>query len=942
MNHSLSLLVPSGVHRRRALPLALVLLFTLGSVYTHAQEAVAGPGDDVVELDEFVVNPLAEERIRSTNAKRESDTIADFVLTDQLGQFVDDDIGDIVERIPGVYTSGAGQSGGSGISVRGLRGDFNSLQLNGNRLPSNQGQTRGVSIDTVPAELIGGIEVYKSLTPDREADSVGGLVNIITKTGLDFEGRYISGRLGAGIYEIEEKGQYLAALNYADRLTENLGIYVAASYRKEDGRQRDEYDADPGDYVWEQIVTRDRNVDEITEENSETVFSFGRTTTMRTNQSQENIGLSVNLDYQPSDDMRLTFRTFFSEFNEDRPQWRVRWRFDRSDDDDPIGEEFGDSDFVISPEADVYYFGDDQRIRKRIADQNETEQIQSYQLAFSRTLDGGELNAQASFSKAERDLVSDQYLMETDDIPMFVDYRNREEPFFALLRPGDPNYDDGFNESDLFAPSFFGDDEDGFFEASERRNESILAEDEIQSVGVDYKHFLDTAMGRGYVKVGAKARFQDKQNNRDFIIVEEFNFDNAAVDYDTPMADFFGSDRIQAGIFPKFDDLGALNPTAPRDLIRQNLSGDPRADDVVGSVGQDFEISEDVIAAYVMGGLTGDRWGLLGGIRYEHTENDFQGYNVNEPLGFVPAFAEGAYNLSGSRSYDGFYPSIHYNYRPNDNLLLRVSLGRSLARPAFQEIFPSAYVEFGNEDDETELRDIIIRRGNTDLEPTESTNLDASIEYYGANGSLFSVAVFYKDVSNWIYEDTAILPVSAFPEYADVPNVDNVIVESFFNGDTAELTGLEFNAIIPLAMGFTFQGNYTIIDIDVNAAEVGLDRVPGQAEELYNVSLAYENNWLTTRLTYRWSGEIVDERITFGNDAAIDAFGASSVGLFQGEEEQLDLTVDARIAEGWTLFGRWRNITGDIERELVNNDERYPLDWERAGWDILAGVKFGF
>ncbi len=899
--------------------------------------------DEVIELEALVVTPLLEERNRSIAAKQNAASIGDFISSDRLGQFVDDDIGEIVERLPGVYTSGAGQSGGSGISVRGLRGDFNALQVNSARLPSNQGQSRGVSIDTIPAELIGEIEVFKAVTPDREADSIGGLVNVITKSGLDFNDRFISGNLAYGVHELGNTDQMRATLNYADRLTDKLGIFVGISYRDEDGTRRDEYDLDPGDWLFDQMVATDID-EEIDEDTAEQVFSFGRTTARRTLQSQTNLGATINLDYQAAEDMRLFFRSFYSKFDEERSQRRLLYRFDRSDGDDPDGEEFGDGDFVYR-EGEVLYFGDDQRMRKRVHEQEEEEVIQSYQLGLDKFFDSGQLTASVSYSLSDRDLINDQYLWEADDVPMWADFTDRRRPRFGVPQEGDPYYDDGFTETGLFDPEWFDGDDDGYFLASSRRGELIDAKDRIQQYKVDYQHFLNPEVGTAWVKVGTLYRIQDKENQRDYVIDEDgFNWDPNAAGVEYDMIDNWYGGSADMGIFPSYATMNAQGNLAPNEFIRSTLINKPRPDDLAESIGQDFEIEESVWGTYVMGSWQFDRWTVLGGVRYERTKNDFKGYIVDGALGIVPDFDDPTYDIDGSRSYDGIYPSLHVNYQLTNQLLVRGSVGRTLARPSFQDLFPSAFIRWDSESEEDpdDPRDIHITRGNTDLDPTESTNVDVSLEYYFERGGLVSVALFYKDIENWIYEDTSIYDRSEFPEYDGLPNPGVVIVESMQNGDAAELRGVEFNIDVPIAYGFSARANYTLIDIDVDEEEVGLDRIPGQAESLLNLSLAYENTWLTTRLSYRRTSEIVDSRITFSDDAAVDLFGSDSLGIFEGESERLNLSVDIRATENWTFFARWRNITSEDSYEYVDNNKLFPVNMERRGHDLLAGVKFKF
>ena len=66
--------------------------------------------------------------------------------------------------------------------MRGLGPGLNSVTLNGDRMPSVEGGNRNVQLDLIPSAMIQTIEVNKTLTPDMEADAIGGSVNLITRS----------------------------------------------------------------------------------------------------------------------------------------------------------------------------------------------------------------------------------------------------------------------------------------------------------------------------------------------------------------------------------------------------------------------------------------------------------------------------------------------------------------------------------------------------------------------------------------------------------------------------------------------------------------------------------------------------------------------------------------------------------------------------------------
>jgi TonB-dependent receptor len=101
----------------------------------------------------------------------------------QIQKLPDVNVAEALQRIPGISMesdTGAGRF----INIRGLDADLNGTTYDGVHLTAaNQatptGGARAVSFDAFPAGMIGGVEVTKSLTPDMDAEGIGGSVNLL-------------------------------------------------------------------------------------------------------------------------------------------------------------------------------------------------------------------------------------------------------------------------------------------------------------------------------------------------------------------------------------------------------------------------------------------------------------------------------------------------------------------------------------------------------------------------------------------------------------------------------------------------------------------------------------------------------------------------------------------------------------------------------------------
>ena len=176
--------------------------------------------------------PLLEGQAKALNQQKESLNIQNVVSADQIGRFPDPNAAEATQRIPGI-TIERDQGEGRYVQVRGTEARLNSMMINGERIPSPEGDIRAVALDVVPADLLESIEVSKALTADMDADSIGGAVNLITK-GAPEKPR-LSLTAGFGYNKMSEK--YLQTFNgtVGRRFFNNkLGFLFSGSYLNTD------------------------------------------------------------------------------------------------------------------------------------------------------------------------------------------------------------------------------------------------------------------------------------------------------------------------------------------------------------------------------------------------------------------------------------------------------------------------------------------------------------------------------------------------------------------------------------------------------------------------------------------------------------------------------------------------------------------------------------
>ena len=173
--------------RKKLLPgLIAVAVGTLSIQAVQAQTAPAADAAQVVE-----VQGIKDSLNKNLATKRDAQNVMDSVSAEDIGKFPDKNIGDALERVPGVTVQnmlGVNRD----VFIRGTNKDLNMAQLNGQDVASaywwaNDQQSRGFSFDILPSEIISSMDIYKSPSAEQNEGTIGGLINIKTRKPFQFK-----------------------------------------------------------------------------------------------------------------------------------------------------------------------------------------------------------------------------------------------------------------------------------------------------------------------------------------------------------------------------------------------------------------------------------------------------------------------------------------------------------------------------------------------------------------------------------------------------------------------------------------------------------------------------------------------------------------------------------------------------------------------------------
>ncbi|MFW8592125.1 TonB-dependent receptor [Glaciecola sp. 2405UD65-10] len=275
----------------------------LGFISTgHAQEVTE---DTKADVEVISVKGVRGSSIRSIYNKRNAASVIESISAEDIGKLPDITIADSLQRVTGVQISrSAGE--GAQVNVRGLS-QVTTL-LNGEQFIS-AGSITGLQPDygDVPAELLGGVEVYKSAESKLMSSGISGTINLKSRRPLDLEDDgftvLASGEVSNGNYT-EEDGQ--KAVLFTGYKGDDFGVIITATHS--DATLANFRYGMMSDYVY-------RSFREDLDGDGEIDAFLGNIDYGITNKKamRERTGASLSFQYNISDDLEFVGDVFYTE-----------------------------------------------------------------------------------------------------------------------------------------------------------------------------------------------------------------------------------------------------------------------------------------------------------------------------------------------------------------------------------------------------------------------------------------------------------------------------------------------------------------------------------------------------------------------------------------------------------------------------------------------------
>jgi TonB-dependent receptor len=835
-------------------------------------------GDDVTFLDNILVVGSAAASAGAINQQRASDSILSVVDSDGLGNFPDTTVADTLARVPGLSIE-TDQGEGRYVSIRGINTDLISASINGVRTPSPEDR-RGVLLDGVPSDLLDGIEVQKSLTPDLDADTLGGTINLKTISAFDRKGQFFRAKLEGQQNDITETWSPKGTITYTNRITDRLGVALSLNYQD---LRIEAHNNETGG--WDQFDGADFLLPAI----GQSVFAPSDDYEQRWyDLTRERLGLVANFDWKVGEDSQLYLRTLLNRYVDDE----VRNKFEFREMDEEIVSATGSSVSYRRGEVDA-----EVRLREEIRN------IQTFSLGGVTEPGEWIFDYEVSYAFAEED-DSNNHDVNFRSSPeqrnntigaITFDYTNPQQPVISgpalnfLLNPA--NY-----QLDTFEREFTTNEDR---ETAIKFN--VAKEVLLGSVPVEWKF-------------GVKYRNRDKERDQN---LEFYEGDFDLVDFIQPDA-AISNWRLAN---PMFRWPDAYLTAGLRDVFTEN-DLDAEASFLESAVG-DFQIDERVFGTYVMGTFDVSRATIVAGVRLERADTDLKGF-------FVEEGGTASNLLQFKRNNTDVLPSLNVKYGFTDKLIGRAAYYASLVRPAFGEMAPRALL---NED-----RDVI-ELGNPNLSDYAADNFDLSLEFYPTELSVFSIGAFHKEIDDAIFP--AVFDIADVPNGIDLSFLDATTraglaeVVTFINVGKSSVTGVEANYVqalgdlVPALDGFLVSANVTLSD---SSAELPDGReVPflKQSDTIWNLAIGYDKGPWDLRVSANSRGDYLDVLV----DENLDRY----------TDDRLLVEASAKfdISDSLQVYVEGKNLTDEPEYYYHGAENRLS-QYDEFGRSVILGVRLTY
>jgi iron complex outermembrane recepter protein len=869
------------------------------------QPAPSDNGDSATaDAEDVIVTGIRRSLAASIEAKRQSSVVADIISAEDIGKFPDKNVAEALQRVPGIVINrefGEGER----VSLRGTAPNLTKTLVNGHGIATADwfildqlAATRSFNYLTLPAEIVGQLDVYKSPQADVEEGGIGGTINVHTRHPLDLPSFSINAS-AQGVYsersgKVDPQASGLVSWKNVD---ETFGVLLGGVYQKRRIRR------DGVEVLGYQTATSTGGATgQVASLIGSALFQ----------QDRERYGGNLELQFKPSDSLEIVATGLYSRFNAANfNQNFLAWTANALGGGGTLSNAtLQDGTFVRGTVTSVP--GGRAVVYDAI-----------YRDAFAETWSGdldlnwhtasdGVLHLKGGWTKAKGE--------------------TKNQPFYEGGAPGAFTFDITGRVPQV---SFTGVDPNNpnalaFDFASLHR---VGNRDEEKYGYIDFEQPLDGPLAA--IKVGAKYTDHDR---RAFFLATTFGsffVPLAASGCGGPCT----SGNFAGGSLPDdfLDNLalpGTLTSYFNVDTakLQQILFSQPAANRArVLNPPENYAINEKTYGGYAMlkVGTADTRYHANIGLRVIRTDQTSRGNLLGVPAG-TPGSIDNPFGVflpvEVKRHYTDILPSVNVWFDLTPQLVARFGAGRTIARPDYTDIVPRVSLNPGT---------LTGDGGDPGVNRYESDDYNLSLEYYPDRETIVAGAIYYKNIANYIVNRTV---QETFPVQTATPNLSRCTlvnagqqlynclfdINRRSNGSGGRNFGAEFQLSRRLFGPFGAIVNYTYSDAKADSG----DPIPGNSKHALNLTGYFENDVLTARVSYNYRSKFF-----------INIDRASL--LNQGETDSLDGSLQVKLTDNIALTGDAVNLLNSKIFQYSGTETRFRARYDN-GRIFYAGARVRF
>lgn len=794
-------------------------------------------------------------------------------------------------RIPGVSLE-RDEGEGKFVQVRGTDPNLTNVTVNGSEVPGTLSGDRSVKLDNVPSDILGEINVSKTLTADMPADAIGGSVDLVTKTPEDKPQGYVSGQYGQIDLLSRQSGQ--AGFTYGGRFGDDKawGFLLGGSW---DHTGRSINDVEP---AW---ATDGAGASHPIEW-SQRDYLYDRT----------RIGAGWDVDYRFNPQNLIFFKGMYNKFQ----NFGTRYVYDVASSDDSAG-------------SGTQGYGTGVQLQRQVQWRAPTEQLYGMNLGGLHQFETWGLAYQLNYTGTTA--VDNDYRTTTfantlnNNITLAYNYANRTYPSYTI-----PNAGQAASSTD--PTQYFLNDFGTSFDNTKGTN---------FGGNIDVLKTFQVGQNNNELKFGVRYRLQDKKYTQN-----EPSFDASGA---PQLLSTYQSSFSDPNFYNKLYNGYTIGPVpdygATKNYENQTPGDFTNTTDTLGNLAASYSGDEKILAGYILDNFYMGDWLLNVGLRIEQTKVDYSANAITQDtLGNTTVTP-----VTGTSSYIDWFPSLQLRYATAGNWNVRFAATRGISRPNYSDIAPFLQGTV----DPTLINDYSnVSAGNPSLKAQTSWNYDFLVGKYFENVGVLSAGLFYKAISNVIFTRNfryagPYAPLVGYagtqPQNGNTGHVQGIEIEwvQHFTqlpgwlggfGIDANFTHSNSSAIVPCSAPGYLNSGCAVNGSDTTRSAA----LPRQAPNIANFTLMYDRSVISARIAWTY------------NDYSIYSYGDGSTSGETGDtyfypHSQFDASLMWNVTRSVQLQFQILNITNEVFGFYNGQpSDHYNIQREYYGQTFFLGVRYGF